>query len=116
MAKCAVTGDPRGASTRRVDRRSTEPRVGSSNLSGRAGSSHNRRIAGESGWLSQTRRHEQFVGRAVALGLSDVGARRLLSQMRGAARLVAAGRLTAHGAIDAVRSAALTALRRGVST
>lgn len=101
MAKHAVAEGLQRTSTRRVDRRPTKPRAGSSNLSGRTSPSEN----------STQTRVTTFIARAMACGLSEVGARRLLSAQRLIARSVAAGRMTVPAGVIAAQRTALTLLR-----
>lgn len=106
MARHAVTGGSRKVSTCRVDHRSTEPRVGSSNLSGRAESSQNRKNTRESG----------FVARGVALGLSEADARKLLSRLRLIVREYKTGRRTACATVEAGIAAGSQAYREAVAS
>lgn len=94
-AKHGVSGLSRSHSTHTVDHSSTEPRVGSSNLSGRAR---------QSGNTNSTR---NFLAACITAGLSERDARRLLASMRMNARRAAVGLITPAAAVSANR--ALTA-------
>lgn len=100
-----------GGLTQSVEHSSTEPRVGSSNLSGRATLSGNRKqahkIAGRTARVIPERPDvRRFVARARSLGLTELAARRLFREMDGVAKSIADGTIAPHDGIAAMRARA----------
>lgn len=83
-----VSGRVRSVSTRRVEHRPTEPRVGSSNLSGRAARSENSN-------------HSEFIAAIVAAGVPRPDARRVIAAFRINAYRAALGRISTRAAVRA---------------
>lgn len=83
-----VSGRAQRHSTLQVDPRSTEPRVGSSNLSGRAARSENSH-------------QSEFIAALLAAGIPRADAQRVIDAFRVNARRAAIGRISTPAAIRA---------------